>query len=80
MNEQQDRAGIKRNWPAYEIEGILDHGAYGQVYKIKREYLGNTIYSALKVIHIPLNDDMRSEMESWGMSEVEIKEYYKELV
>ncbi len=80
MNEQQDRAGIKRNWPAFEVCGVLGHGAYGQVYKIKRKYLGNTTYSALKVIHIPPNDDMRYEMESWGMSEVKIKEYYKELV
>ena len=80
MNEQQDKAGIKRNWPAYEVCGVLGHGAYGQVYKIKREYLGNTTYSALKVIHIPPNEDMRYEMKSWGMSEVKIKEYYRELV
>lgn len=80
MKEQQDKAGIKRNWPMYEVESVLGHGAYGQVYKIKREYLGNITYSALKVIHIPPNDDMKLEMESWGMSEWKIQEYYKELV
>lgn len=80
MNEQQDRAGIKRNWPEYENCGILGHGAYGQVYKIKREYLGNTLYSALKVVHIPPNENMQYEMEAMGMSEAKIKEYYKKLV
>ncbi len=79
MKEQQDRAGIGRNWPDYEVCEVLGHGTYGQVYKIKREYLGNTTYSALKVIHIPTDDDMRREMESWGMTDEKIKEYYKEV-
>ncbi len=79
MNEQQDKAGIKRNWPAYEVCGVLGHGAYGQVYKIKREYLGNITYSALKVVRIPPDPSMRYEMESWGMTDEKIEEYYKEL-
>lgn len=37
-------------WPQWRIVGILGNGTYGDVYKICKEELGFSSYSALKII------------------------------
>ena len=72
---------ISSIWPDWEVEGIIGQGSFGKVYRAKREELGTTIYSAIKVIRIPQNEaeskNLRSEM---GLDEQASTAYYKGLV
>ena len=43
-------------WPDWTIESIIGQGAYGTVYKIKREDISGTYYSAMKVLSLPETD------------------------
>lgn len=65
------------NW---YIEDKIGSGAFGTVYKIKREEFGETYYAALKVIRIPLDDQEISSLRSEGMDDRSITAYYKDLV
>ena len=40
----------------WEIEELIGQGAYGKVYRLKKEELGYTYYSELKVIKIPSDE------------------------
>ena len=42
------------NWT---VEEEIGSGAFGTVYKIKREEFGRVYYSAMKVLHIPQDKD-----------------------
>ncbi|MCH5314353.1 MAG: DUF805 domain-containing protein [Eubacterium sp.] len=65
---------------AWYIDEKIGSGAFGTVYKIKREEFGETYYSALKVINIPSDNNDLSTLRNEGMDDVSITLYYKELV
>ncbi len=71
---------IKRIWPKWEIVEKLGEGGFGEVYKAKREILGEETWSAIKVVHIPRHTSELREMETSGLTEDFIKDYYKQSV
>lgn len=74
---------INKNTPIFNnwyIEEKLGSGAYGTVYKIKREEFGKTFYSALKVIQIPSESSEVDTLRSEGMDNNSITAYYGEIV
>ena len=75
MNTNQ----LEKIWEEWEIEELLGEGASGKVYKAKRCDIEDT-YSAIKIIEIPQNDSEIREAESEGMTQEEVKEYFKGFV
>ena len=48
---------INQIWPAWHTVELIGRGAFGEVYKAKREELGETFYSAVKIIQIPQGEE-----------------------
>lgn len=67
---------IKELWPEWEIEQEIGEGAFGNVYKIKRQDIGGTYYAALKVISFPHNKYELERMRERDMTNDQISEYY----
>ena len=63
--------------PGWEIEEMIGKGAYGTVYRIKKEELGYTYYAALKVIELPSDEKEVSSLQSMGMDENSVRSYYE---
>lgn len=63
-------------WPEWKIVCDIGAGAYGTVYKIKRQDIGGTYYSALKVISFPQNKHDLEQMHNQNMTDEQISEYY----
>ncbi len=63
-------------WPEWKVESEIGAGAFGKVYKIKRQDIGGTYYAALKVISVPGSDDEINTLRSANMKEEQITEYY----
>ena len=63
--------------PGWEIEEMIGRGAYGTVYRIKKEELGYTYYAALKVIELPSDEKEVSNLQSMGMDENSVRSYYE---
>lgn len=61
------------------IEEQLGSGAFGTVYKIKKEEFGESYYAALKVIHIPSDTNEIGTLRSEGMDDLSITSYYREI-
>ena len=61
----------------WEIEELIGQGAYGKVYRIKKEELGYTYYSALKVIKIPSDEREAYSINSMGMDQDSLRAYYE---
>ncbi|MGN1165613.1 MAG: serine/threonine-protein kinase [Lachnospiraceae bacterium] len=69
--------GWKRElWPEWEIVCDIGAGAYGTVYKMKRQDIGGTYYSALKVISFPHSKHEIEIMHNENMTDDQISEYY----
>lgn len=66
----------KELWPEWEIEYDIGAGAYGTVYKIKRQDIGGTYYAALKVISFPRSKREIELMHNENMTDQQISEYY----
>ncbi|MBM6967124.1 hypothetical protein, partial [Massilimicrobiota timonensis] len=66
---------IKKVWPKWEIVEKLGEGGFGEVYKAKREILGETTWSAIKIVHIPHSTSEIKEMKTSGLTEDSIKDY-----
>ena len=45
-------------WPEWQIENEIGSGAYGTVYKIRREDESGVYFAALKVIIISVGDEL----------------------
>lgn len=71
---------IKKVWTKWEIVEKIGEGGFGEVYKAKREILGEITWSAIKVVRIPHNLSEVKEMETSGLTEDLIKDYYKQSV
>lgn len=44
---------ISAVWPNWKTESFIGQGAFGKVYKVKREINGVAAYAAVKVIEMP---------------------------
>ncbi len=65
------------NW---SVEEEIGSGAFGTVYKIKREEFGSVYYSAMKVLRIPQDKDEHKRLRSEGMDDASISTYYSQVV
>ena len=62
------------------VDEKIGSGAYGTVYKLRREEYGTEYFSALKVISIPPENTDSTALQSEGMSKEEISTYYSDIV
>ena len=69
---------LKKVWPEWEIEELIGQGAYGKVYRIRKERMGNVSYAALKIVEIPESDSEVLTLMSNGMDHLSIKSYFEE--
>lgn len=69
----------KELWPEWKIEYDIGSGAYGTVYKIKRQDIGGTYYAALKVISFPNSKQEVELMHNQHMTDEQISEYYRRM-
>ncbi|MCH5314355.1 MAG: protein kinase [Eubacterium sp.] len=58
------------------IEEKIGSGAFGTVYKIKREDFGKIYYSALKVINFPQNESDIKQVKSELGDDQSVRDYY----
>lgn len=63
--------------PGWTVEELIGKGSYGTVYRIKKEEMGYTYYSALKVIELPSDMKEVYNLQAMGMNEDSIKGYYE---
>lgn len=68
---------IEGLWEDWTVQSEIGHGAYGIVYKVVREEMGTCHECALKVIHIPQEEEEAEGFRAEGMSDEEIREYYR---
>lgn len=63
----------------WTVDEKIGSGAFGTVYKLKREEFGTEYLSALKVISIPPENTDSSALQSEGMTNEEISTYYADI-
>ena len=71
---------ITRIWPQWKIEELIGRGAYGRVYKVRREEQGHVSYAAVKVVEIPQDESEIRELLSSGMDYISIRSYYQDMI
>lgn len=64
-------------WPEWKIEDLLGRGAFGEVYRARKEEHGHTFRAAVKIIRIPTDEEEVREREADGIS---VRSYYQSLV
>lgn len=69
---------IEEIWPQWKIVELLGRGTFGEVYKVRREDFGNEFFSAVKIINIPPDKSAVTELQSAGMDQMSIREYFYE--
>ena len=70
---------INQIWPEWHTVERIGRGAFGEVYKAKREKLGEIFYSAVKVIRIPREESEVREMLADGHTSQSIRYYYESI-
>ena len=68
---------INKIWPKWHTVEPIGRGAFGEVYKVKREEFGETFYSAVKVIGIPNDKQEIQEFINEGQTSGSIRYYYE---
>lgn len=68
---------IHEFWPEWQITDILGKGAYGTVYRAVNSEAGFPVYSAIKVISIPADRSEYDALLSEGMTNSDVKNYFK---
>ena len=63
-------------WPEWEYAGLLGEGAFGKVYLAKSELDGAEVYSSVKVLKIPANEEAVSAAKQLGVSEDLLRTYF----
>ena len=64
------------NWT---VEETIGSGAFGTVYKIKKEEFGRVYYSAMKVLEIPQDKEEHNRLRREGMDDASISTYYSQI-
>ena len=67
---------INEIWPKWHTVEPIGRGAFGEVFKVKRTELGETFYSAVKVIRIPGDRQEIQELMGDGYTSNSIRYYY----
>lgn len=70
---------IRLIWQGWEVVELIGQGAFGKVYKVKKESYGQVSYAAVKIIKIPPEPGEIDEMLDSGMDMDSVKEYYYDL-
>mgnify|MGYP000301432294 CR=1 FL=1 len=71
---------INQIWPNWSTVAEIGAGAFGKVYKVKREDIGNVSYSAVKVMHIPKDNSEINDLHHSGMDFQSIHSYFEDMV
>lgn len=71
---------INQIWPQWRTEELIGSGAFGKVYKVKREAMGNISYSAVKVMHIPQDQSEVKDLQNSGMDFASIHAYFEDMI
>ena len=68
---------IQSVWPDWQAKEILGKGSYGTVFRAVKEKLEVGKESAIKVVHIPTDDNQIEQIrKSFHLSDKELKEYF----
>jgi serine/threonine protein kinase len=67
-------------WGSWYIDSLIGEGAFGKVYKIRKTEFGETYYSALKVIPIPLNDGDQKSVRADMPDDAAVRNYFLSIV
>lgn len=71
------REVIQSVWPDWQAKDILGKGSYGTVFRAVKEKFGVGKESAIKVVHIPTDDNQIEQIrKSFHLSDKELKEYF----
>ena len=71
------REVIRSVWPDWQAKEILGKGSYGTVFRAVKEKFGVGKESAIKVVHIPTDDNQIEQVRhSFHLSDKELKEYF----
>lgn len=71
---------ISEFWPEWKVLDVLGQGGYGKVYRAVDEEAGFPVYAAIKVISIPANEAEYDALRSEGMTDIDVKQYFKDVV
>lgn len=78
--DTQIARSIEQIWPFLKVEEKIGQGSSGEVFRVRREGMGRSYYSAVKVICIPRGEAEIQEMRNDGMDEQSIHNYFHGLV
>ena len=67
-------------WPEWELLEELGRGAYGAVYKARRQDIVGTSYAAVKITRIPQNDSELDALRAEGMTNEQTRTYLESIV
>ena len=67
-------------WNEWEIDEQVGRGSFGIVYKAERRLGNNSFFSAIKIIHIPLEEQDTEILRREYKDENSLRLYYKDLV
>ena len=68
---------VRKAWPDWELTERIGGGANGVVYKAVRREYGVEVYSAIKIITIPVNASEADSVRSSGMSMDAARTYFR---
>ena len=68
---------IQSVWPDWQVKAVLGQGSYGTVFRAVKEKYGVIKESAIKLVHIPTDDNQLEQVRhSFHLSDQELKEYF----
>ncbi len=78
---EEQNAALRQIWPDWTLLEKLGEGSFGKVYKAARTEMGNTFYSAIKIITIPQSPSEEFSIAAeMGLNEQSATSYFKTLV
>lgn len=64
----------------WQIKEFIGRGSYGQVFLIEKEDVSGSYLAAMKVISVPEEQGQTNSEMTFGMTEENLSEYYKDIV